>query len=163
MKAKIGMKVKILDKNTWYEYELTDEEINILKSIDEFEIEYIDTFDDEIIYLLNTPIENQEIWINNEKVKVLPYEDVSIEELWKELLNKEVRCRYCNKLLNNVEPFNYVCNNKECGAYMEQDYIVKYKNGWVDNLSDYMDININLTQITVRKAIEILKYELKDR
>ena len=29
MKAKIGMKVKILDKNTWYEYELTDEEINI--------------------------------------------------------------------------------------------------------------------------------------
>ena len=46
---------------------------------------------------------------------------------------------------------------------MEQDYIVKYKNGWVDNLWDYMDISINLKQITVRKAIEILKYELKDR
>ncbi|WP_312286702.1 hypothetical protein [Terrisporobacter sp.] len=76
------------------------------------------------------------------------------KEVFKLLDKKEVRCRHCNNLME-FDKNRYEC---DCGSYKEQHYYVKFKNGHIYNLADYLNENWEEENI-----IDIIEYELKDR
>ena len=92
-----------------------------------------------------------------ESLKVI--EDSTNEEFWNALLSKDIRCRYCQELMDKANSFS--CKNGD--GYREQDWFVKFNNGEIMNLWDYFDMNINPSEVSRYKAIKILNYELQDR
>lgn len=85
--------------------------------------------------------------------------DSTNEEFWNALLSKNIRCRYCQELMDKVNSFS--CKNGD--GYREQDWAVTFKNGHIMNLWDYFDMNINPEEMSRYKAIKILNYELQYR
>lgn len=81
-------------------------------------------------------------------------ERIKSELVFKLLDKKEVRCRHCDSLIE-FSKNNYSC---DCGSYKEQHYYVKFKNGHIYNLMDYLSENWEDDDI-----VNIIEYELKDR
>ncbi|WP_160684765.1 hypothetical protein [Clostridium sp. C2-6-12] len=98
--------------------------------------------------------------IDNDNYKLLSVKkDPTDDEVWEALLSKEIRCRYCEELMDKDR--GVTCINGD--GYREQDWYVKFKNGEIMNLWDYFEFNINCKEISNYQAIRILKYELMDR
>lgn len=98
--------------------------------------------------------------IDDENYKLLGVkEDATDEEFWEALLSKEIRCRYCDELMDKDNGFS--CKNGD--GYKEQDWYVKFKNGEIMNLWDYFEFNINPKEMSNYQSIRILNYELMNR
>ena len=98
--------------------------------------------------------------IDDEHYKLLGVkEDATDDEVWEALLSKEVRCRYCDELMDKDK--GVICKNGD--GYREQDWYVKFKNDEIMNLWDYFEFNINSNEMSNYQSIRILNYELKDR
>lgn len=84
------------------------------------------------------------------------------KSIWDVLNHKVIKCRYCNALME-METHGYNCPSDECGgAYKEQHWYVKFKNGAIMNLWDYFEFNIP-DEYDIEKCMEIAEYELKDK
>lgn len=125
---------------------------NIIDNLNEFVMNILDIYNPIYVGII------QELEHNKYKsLKVIA--DSTNEEFWNALLSKNIRCRYCQELMD--KPNSFSCKNGD--GYREQDWVVTFKNGHVMNLWDYFDMNINPKEMSRYKAIKILNYELQDR
>ena len=85
------------------------------------------------------------------------------KSIWDILNKKEIRCRYCDTLME-MNAYGYNCPFNSCGsAYKEQHWYVKLKNGAIMNLWDYFEFHINPNELELNECMKIAEYELKNR
>jgi hypothetical protein len=159
----------IIDKKrkyiTWFFFDEEENDIVSYKNKKAFKD------DDDIIDNLNEFVTNvledlkpkcvgifQELTGNKcESLKLI--ENPTDEEFWNALLSKDIRCRYCQELMDKENGLS--CKNGD--GYKEDHWYVTFKNGHIMNLWDYFDMNINSEEMSRYKAIKVLNYELQDR
>lgn len=125
---------------------------DIIDNINEFVTNILDDYKPTVIGIIQETKDNK-----YKSLKAI--EDSTNEEFWDALLSKEIRCRYCQELMDKANSFS--CKNGD--GYREQDWCVNFKNGHIMNLWDYFDMNINPSEMSKYQAIQILNYELQDR
>jgi len=163
--------VFVIDKErkfiTYTMYSEEEKDFLQFRNVDAFEYKNDEEMIDELNEFITEALEAYEpvcvgIFqeIDDKHYKLLDVkEDATDDEVWEILLSKEVRCRYCNELMDKETGVS--CKNGD--GYKEQDWYVVSKNNDIINLWDYFEFNINPKEMSNYQSIRILNYELKDR